>query len=114
MEKLNYYHIFKEIEISIKIWNNQILSPIGKITVIRSLIISKLNHLFLTIPSPRKTTLQQLTSNLYSFIWDNKPDKVKRDVISQVYELGGLKMRNITLFIKGLKLTWLRRIYQKI
>ena len=112
IEKMNYQPKLKEIENTIKIWTNQILSPIGKITVVKSLIISKLNHLFLTIPSPSKVILQQFISNLYSFIWDNKPDKVKRDVISQAYELGGLKMINVELYIKGLKLTWLRRIYK--
>jgi hypothetical protein len=58
----------------------QILTPIGKITITKSLIISKLNHLFLTIPSPKENIINQLVSKIYSFIWDNKPDKIKREV----------------------------------
>ena len=96
-----------------QIWSKQILTPIGKITIIKSLIISKLNHLFLTIPSPKENIINQLVSKIYSFIWDNKPDKVKRQVLSQNCDMGGLKMLNIKMYIKGLKLSWIRRIIKK-
>jgi hypothetical protein len=36
---------------------------------------------------------------MYSFIWDDKPDKVKRDLISQDYCCGGLKMINLKAFL---------------
>ena len=51
-------------------------TPFGKITIIKTLIISKLNHLFLAIPGPDENMIRQLTSKMYSFIWDDKPDKV--------------------------------------
>ena len=54
IEKLNYTPKLKEIENTLQIWSKQILTPIGKITIIKSLIISKLNHVFLTIPSPKE------------------------------------------------------------
>ena len=110
IENLNYNPRLKEIENIIKTWTNQILSPIGKITVIKTLIISKLNHLFLSIPSPNSTKLKHFTEKIFSFIWDDKPDKVNRDTLSKPHCLGGLKMINIENYIKGLKLTWIRRI----
>jgi hypothetical protein len=94
----------KEIENTLQIWSKQILAPIGEITIIKSLIISsKLNHLFLTIPSPKENIINQLVSKIYSFIWDNKPDKIKREVLSQNCDMGGLRMLNIKMYIKGLK-----------
>ncbi len=110
LEKINYDRKLKEIDNIIKKWAFQVLSPIGKITVLKSLVISKLNHLFLTIPSPNETTLRKLNDKLYSFIWDDKPDKVKREVLTQTHNRGGLKMLNIENYIKGLKLTWIRRM----
>jgi hypothetical protein len=43
IEKLNYTPKLKEIGNTLQIWFKQILTPIGKITIIKSLIISKLN-----------------------------------------------------------------------
>ena len=110
VENLNYRPKFKEIENIMNSWSNQVLSPIGKITIIKTLIISKLNHLFMALPNPNKTLLTNFTKNLCSFIWDNKPDKVKREVLTQIHNLGGLKMLDIDKYIKGLKLTWIRRL----
>jgi hypothetical protein len=101
--KLKYTSKLKEIENTLQIWFKQILTPIGKITITKSLIISKLNHLFLTIPSPKENIINQLVSKIYSFIWDNKPDKIKREVLSQNCDMGGLRMLNIKMYIKGLK-----------
>ncbi|CAG2213321.1 unnamed protein product [Mytilus edulis] len=81
MESLNYYPKIKEIENIINIWSRQTLTPVGKITIIKTLIISKLNHLFLTLPTPCNTTLKQLIRTIYSFIWENKPDKIKREIL---------------------------------
>ena len=48
---------------------------------------------------------------LYDFLWDNKPDKIKRIHISQDYKNGGLRMVNIENFIHSLKLTWRKRLF---
>ena len=113
IEKLNCTPKLKEIENTLQIWFKQILTPIGKITILKSLIISKLNHVFLTIPSPKENIVNQLVSKIYSFNWDNKPDKIKREVLSQNCDMGGLQMLNIKMYIKGLKLSWIRRNIKK-
>ena len=40
---------------------------------------------------------------MFNFIWDNKPDKISRDKITQDYCHGGLKMLEIEIFIHSLK-----------
>ena len=45
-----------------------------------------------------------------SFIWDGKPDKIKRSTLIQNYEKGGIKMINIENFIMSLKVTWIKKI----
>jgi hypothetical protein len=59
---LNYKPRLKEIENTISRWSKQTLTPFGKITIIKTLIISKLNHLFLAIPGPVDNMIRQLTS----------------------------------------------------
>ena len=41
---------------------------------------------------------------MFNFLWDNKPDKIKRKTIIQDFKMGGLKMFDIQknhLFFKG-------------
>jgi hypothetical protein len=74
---LNYKPRLKEIENTINRWSKQTLTPLGKNTIIKTLIISKLKHLFLAIPGPDENMIRQLISEIYSFIWDDKADKVR-------------------------------------
>ena len=48
---------------------------------------------------------------LFKFIWNEGPDKIKRGKLIQSYHAGGLKMVEIMSFIKGLKISWLKRLY---
>jgi hypothetical protein len=70
---LSYKPRLKEIKNTINRWSKQTLTPLGKNNIIKTLIISKLNHLFLAIPGPDENMIRQLTSDIYSFIWDDKP-----------------------------------------
>ena len=46
---------------------------------------------------------------MFEFLWNHKPDKAERKTICGDYSQGGLKMVNIFLFEKALKITWIRR-----
>ena len=87
------------------------LTPLGKITVIKSLILSQLNYLFMLILLPGKGFCENLNKKSYNFVWDDKPEKIKRVILSQNKVNGGLKMPNIVNFIYALKCTWIRRIF---
>lgn len=47
---------------------------------------------------------------MFSFLWNDKPDKIKRIQITQDYENGGLKMVDISKFSNCLKASWVKRI----
>ena len=111
MVELNYLSAIKGLEKLFNLWNHRYLTPIGKITVIKSLALSKLNHLFISLPSPGKNILKQLETMFYQFIWSGKPDKVKRKTISKHYFDGGLNMIDLNTFISASKVTWIRRLY---
>ena len=48
---------------------------------------------------------------MYTFIWNKKPDKIKRKQLIQNYQNGGLKMLDIDLFINSLKCSWIKRLF---
>ena len=76
-------------------WNKRCLTPICKVTVIKNLAISKLNHIIMVCPMGRTEYIKQLESKFYAFLWGNKPDRVKRINITQSYQKGGFKMINL-------------------
>ena len=90
-------------------WSKRILTPLGKLVVIKSLVIPKLNHLFIGLPNPSEDFIKTLQNMCFNFLWSNGPDKIKRAVAMQGYENGGLRMINVSQFINALKISWIRR-----
>ena len=110
MIQLNYVKKLKQIDRDLKQWSKRILTPFGRITVLKPLIISKLNHLFISLPNPSDDLINNLQKRFFSFVWNSKTDRIKRDVLIQEYNAGGLKMININNFVSALKISWIRRL----
>ncbi|MCU7801439.1 MAG: reverse transcriptase family protein, partial [gamma proteobacterium symbiont of Lucinoma myriamae] len=106
---INYESKLSTIRSLFKSWSKRVLTPLGKLVVIKSLAIPKLNHLFLGLPNPTPDFIKKLQNMCYNFLWKNGPDKIKRSVIVQGYENGGLRMIDIYQFINALKISWIRR-----
>ena len=94
-------------------WKKRILTPIGKICVLKTLVVPQLNHLFMSIPNPSDLFLKEINNLFYNFIWGGKTDKIKREILVKNYIEGGLKMIDIKKFMLALKSTWLRRLYKE-
>ena len=54
--------------------------------------------------------VNEIQSMFYSFLWSGKPDKIKRKVIIDQCEEGGLEMSHIKYFCHGLKMVWINKI----
>ena len=50
---------------------------------------------------------------MFEFIWDGKPDKIKRKILTQDYEKGGLKMIDIDKFLLSLKASWVNKLFNE-
>lgn len=110
MIKLNFEDKMKQIEHELKQWSKRILTPFGRITILKTLIISKFNHLFISLPNPPEELINTLNKMFFNFIWQSKVDRIKRDVLMQEYDKGGLKMIHLDKYILALKCTWIRRL----
>jgi hypothetical protein len=73
--EINFSKKIKELSAILKSWQHRKLTLMGKITVIKSLALSKLVHLLTALPN----LAHELTSLFYNFIWNNKPDRAKRN-----------------------------------
>jgi hypothetical protein len=87
----------------------RILTPIGKIAVIKSLLISSQNHLFISLPNRSEDLISVLNKMFYDFIWQGNV-KSKSSVIVKNCAENGLQMINISAFIMSFKITWFKRI----
>lgn len=101
-----------EIEKDLNSWSNRDLTPFGKVTVIKTLIISKIVHLLIALPTPSTNIINEINNLFYNFLWDGKPDKMRRSLAKQNILEGGIGMIDVSLFDKALKLTWLRRFFK--
>ena len=99
----------KEIHKLINAWTGRNVTPLGKIILIKSLLISKITHILLSLPTPKEQTFQKLDNIFGNFIWQGKPPKLRKEILESTYTMGGLKKTNLKIFDQSLKLSWLKR-----
>ena len=100
-----------EITMELNQWSKRDLTPFGKITVLKSLIISKIVHILISLPTPTPNMMTKLNKLFYNFLWGGKPDPVKRTTSRLKLIDGGLGMLDLYIFDKALKLTWIKRFF---
>ena len=110
MTEANFDNKLSQIVKEINSWSKRQLTPFGKITIIKSLLLPKLAHLFISLPKPPEKWMKNLEQVFFKFIWNDKTDKISRSQAVQDYPDGGLKMVHLESYVKSLKVTWLRRI----
>ena len=107
---INFDGKLDEVKREISRWNKRNMTPLGKITIIKTLIVSKLTHLLINLPDPPLRFLKELDTVIYRFLWGGNTHKVKKSIMCKSYEDGGYKMLDIYNFITTLKIGWLRRL----
>ena len=60
-------------------WNKRNLTVLGKITVIKAILLSKLTQLLIRLPSPNKVYIKALETMLYNYICGSKTDRISRN-----------------------------------
>ena len=67
---LNFRKKLENIQKLITYWKKRNLTVLGRICVVKTLLISKLVHLFTSIPSPNAETITNLETILFNYIWN--------------------------------------------
>ena len=86
------------------------MSIIGKITVIKTFALPKLIFPLTVLETPDINFINTIKTKMFEFLWEGKPDKIKRKTIIQNIENGGLKMIDIEFFINSLKASWVKKL----
>ena len=107
-------HLFgeKNIEKIISLflsWSKRNILMLGKAQIIKTLImpilLSFLVHMCYTGKNKKDIEIK-----CFKFIWNGKPDKVKRNTLIGDFEKGGLKMIDIESYFIALKASWVSRL----
>ena len=84
-----------EMEKTLESWGFRNITPMGKVTILKSLVLSKSTLILQAIPTPPKHLLTQFDNLCFEFIWSKKRHEVKKETLCREIEDGGLKMWNI-------------------
>ena len=82
----------------------------GKIQIIKSLALPQFTYLASILPGPGEKIIKELTASMFKFLWNGKPDKIKRSVLINTTENGGLKVSHLLSYFNSLKASWVKRL----
>ena len=103
-------HILK-IESILKLWRIRQLTLEGRITVFKSLAISKVVHLLL-ITNLHNNTIDLMYQMQKNFIWQGKKVKIKHSTLCNGYENGDLKNVALRNKIIRIQCSWAKRLFE--
>ena len=107
-KSINYENKIGEIEKAMSPWTQQSLTPLGRVLLVKSLLLSKFVYLFAVIENPEKSYMARLEALLFKFIWGKK-DKIKRRIAKKQFLEGGIGAPDVEAFATALKVTWIKR-----
>ena len=109
LRQINFEEKLKKIRHLVNMWRLRHLIIKGKITLLRS---QAMPHILYTasVLFIQDEVAKELDDIFFSFIWPSQKHHVKKDVLIQSMEEGGLKMPDIKTMVKSLKVTWVKRL----
>ena len=81
----------------------------GRTMLTKTIGISQLVYTA-SMPCVPEAVIRSTQVHLFNFLWKNKDDKVKRQVIYQLLSEGGLNFLNFRIMVQSLRLAWLGRL----
>ena len=92
-----------KLQTKLDMWRMRHLILFGRVMIIESLGISQLIYSASNFDVPNYV-ISTVKKRLFSFLWKNKRDKIKRVGLYQNYDKGGLRMPDLECMIKALRM----------
>jgi hypothetical protein len=109
----NFSPTLTKISNLLNTWSRRSLTLMGKVCVVKMLVIPKLVYHFTTLPNPPQSFIGSVEKAIKNFIWEGKRAKISLSKLCQDYSNGGLKLTSLQEFCESLKITWVKRIVPK-
>ena len=102
----------QKIKTLLNLWKSRNLTNKGKKTILRTQAMPIILYLA-SVLSISNESIKIIDNLFFDFVWPNGKHHVKKKVLIQEIENGGLKMPDIESMIKSIKLTWVKKILLK-
>ena len=109
-EVLNFSDKFSEIRALYKVWLKRQMTLLGRVAVLKSLILSKIIHLWMLLSNPPDNLVNELQKTVFQFVWNRKQDRISRKIAVRSIAKGGLGIPNIKTYINAVKLIWIGKL----
>ena len=111
----NWVGSLDKLQKMIKNWSARDLSIHGKVTIVKTFLVSQFNFIMQSVGIPEKT-LEDINRILYKFIWQRRYsnrkafEKIKRKILQQDYDSGGIRMIDMKSMQSYFYLQWAGKI----
>ena len=112
MININFKEKISKLKNLLNMWKSRLLSIKGKITILRSQALPLIIYPSSVLYTPDHV-IKEIELLFFDFIWPKKKHHIKKQVLIQSIEDGGLKMPDIKTMIKATKLMWIKRFLTK-
>jgi hypothetical protein len=107
-EQLNWKNKIDKMNTLFFSWGKRNLTILGKIMIIKALVITIFTFVVSACVLPDKYR-KEIEIKCFKFIWDGKPDKVKRNTTIGNFKMSGLNMIDIESYFASLRASWVSR-----
>ncbi len=107
--KYNFQNKIANLKTTLNIWKQRKLSIKGKNTIINSLALAPLINVSSVI-STQQRVINEINNIVQNFISNGSTSKIAKRTLIQKIEIGGLKLFHFETKIKGLQLSWIKRM----
>ena len=104
----NFIKRIRKMKVKLNLWLSRDLTLYGKSLLAKTLGMSQLVYAASMLSVPN-AVVKNVQSELCSFLWRIRKDKIKRAVIYQPLKEGGLNFVNFETMVKCLRLAWISR-----
>ena len=92
-------------------WDYKFLTPMGRISALKSYILPKFNHVAMVIPILKSGDIKEIESKMFKFIWrDQDKGIISREIAKAPLKEGGINAPDLEIMFKSYSLSWLRKL----
>lgn len=106
----NYDIFCDKFKSKLSSWQNRGLTLLGKILVINTLLISQVVYKMLMVTTMTNERYLTLKNTIVNFLWDHRRPKIAYSKLILSYKDGGLKLHDLKIKDKSLKLSWVPKM----
>lgn len=101
-----------KIKSLLNIWKQRNLTIKGRVTILKSQALPIITFVASCLHIPDHC-IEQIERLFFEFLWPNKKHHVKKKTVIESIENGGIKMPDVSSYIKSLHIMWLKRLLLK-